>query len=333
MPGDVFASLIGAPIQEGMTDITPYDAKVATDRAFSLGYSAANPFHSGVSGSTSSVSPVTFTLPANVVITDIGAAPIVILVNKTNNADGHLGSAAVTNVNRFTLAGLLDGTFTRTRDIIKDDGLPAVTVTVFNREALSGTYNTMEYCIPNNAECKTTQESGYAPGTNVVGNRVRVIGTGQMTANVNSTADSLGYSFWSAGNFAGLTNTKYITVDGVDPIQDSYAGGAYPANPPLSHVADGSYPVWSVLRMVTIGPISTDVANIINNPIPGDFIPVKFLRVFRSHRATKDLPVASNGLVSGTTEAGADAGGAIFLINNELDYNDATGGELTDIRQ
>ncbi len=130
---------------------------------------------------------------------------------------------------------------------------PNSLTTVVLREPLSGTYNTMEYGVPNSTTRFTSQDVGltqpagqkacHPDGTpvnpmNIVnaegGYRNRAIGTGQeisvvenLTAPLAGTPqepDSLGYSFWGTSNFAAATatNAKYLKVDGVDPIEDSY---------------------------------------------------------------------------------------------------------------
>lgn len=84
------------------------------------------------------------------------------------------------------------------------------------------------------------------------GLRNRVIGTGQMIAtgnngncgagpvNSSSWVDSsgttcitpsvLGYAYWSLGNFGAKSNIKYLTLDGIEPLQSSYS------------VNDGNFP-------------------------------------------------------------------------------------------
>jgi hypothetical protein len=127
---------------------------------------------------------------------------------------------------------------------------------VFIREPISGTYNTMDFNIPNAADIAgdyaqgtgrvTGQEQGVNPantscttkpctvvsgnplyslytptvGTGNGSSRARVIGTGEMISTLNSTPDSLGYAFWGFSSWAPSKagNLKYLTVDGVDPL-------------------------------------------------------------------------------------------------------------------
>jgi hypothetical protein len=134
--------------------------------------------------------------------------------------------------------------------------------------------------------------------------RLRSIGSGEEvkatlgtynTGAGNAAVDnSLGYAFWSYGNFQPLCNTTggsdtcpgsyighYLTVDAIDPLF-STDGGQFdsPVNPggafnppycnvtgtnqncfaiPFTHVKDGSYPLWSLLRIVTFAPVTAKV--------------------------------------------------------------------------
>lgn len=102
----------------------------------------------------------------------------------------------------------------------------------------------------------------------------------------------IGYAFWSYGNLNVLCNTlsgttcsgsptwlgHYLTVDGIDPIFTT-PGGEFDATPnpsgpfnppvcdftvtcptvPFTHIKDGSYPLWSILRTVTFAPVAGKV--------------------------------------------------------------------------
>jgi hypothetical protein len=195
--------------------------------------------------------------------------------------------------------------------------------------------------------------------------RLRAIGTGQEIPDalgLNNTgaeavSDGIGYGFWSYGNFAKATSTvgHYLTVDDTDPLfstsggygygstverNDSLAAwnlpqcnlGSLPCTTtiPFTHMYDGKYPLWSLLRVVTIangGATTTltppfvldivaydqiEVANAARNT--ADFVPFLTsltntgtlaapvwtgnlnLGVFRSHyKATGDPIVQNNG--------------------------------------
>jgi hypothetical protein len=104
----------------------------------------------------------------------------------------------------------------------------------------------------------------------------------------NTTVDnSIGYAFWSYGNFdplcsgiasGGTTCTgsfigHYLTVDSIDPLFSTSGDNPNPTanDPPVcditgstptcfllpfTHIKDGSYPLWSLLRLVTFAPVS-----------------------------------------------------------------------------
>jgi hypothetical protein len=106
------------------------------------------------------------------------------------------------------------------------------------------------------------------------GDRHRVIGASQMekgtkcpsgTGGVCNVADSLGYNFWSFGNFSAVGNQAgfgYLALDGVDPLYPTYTAGLIPtctagtncdeskAFPSglFPHLVDGTYRAWSLLR-------------------------------------------------------------------------------------
>ena len=149
------------------------------------------------------------------------------------------------------------------------------------REPLSGTYNTMEFDIVRSLEVNSSQENNVTPPTDNPlnqsyasgGSRQRVVGTGEMVSEVGATPDALGYAFWGFGNFAGvLSTTKYVTVDGVDPIKQSYTNGALPSctTPPcpgavtFPHLLDGTYPIWTFLRIVTVSPMPSGIQSLYN---------------------------------------------------------------------
>ena len=334
------------------------------------------------------------------VVQSLGATPILVIVSP-RNVNG-LGSLAVNNVNRGTLAGYLDGTYGTSIDMVPQAfTTPTVPINVMIREAVSGTYNTMEYNIPNSIESQTSQDiglaavntgnpatgtanepysgpyplsycvgatvgytpdSGYGSATSgktwgtgtpynplqeqdtrtSVGNstRSRVIGTGNMVAAVENVTDSLGYAFWSQSNFSSATpgTVKYLSVDGVDPIQEVYTNGEIPTikddligNVSLSHVKDGSYPIWSNLRMVSAAAQQSALAQLISDaqsfvtPNYPDFVLVSQMEVVRSHFTPPGVTypggTPANGDPSATAEAGGDVGGLPYSYQADGQYN------------
>jgi hypothetical protein len=366
----VYTALNGLAFNAAMTDIRPEDALFATNRALApltmnrsgLGYGPppiGQPILSAFS--SKSAVPVQFALSSNDPISgdpitftyttaSTGSAPVVVFVNTTNTGLGHTGNVFLTNVPRFTLAWALNGNLTRVRDLFNIHAtLPAFPLHVILREPLSGTYNTMEFDIVRSLEVGSSQENNVTPpGDNPLnqsyasgGTRQRAIGTGELISECGSIPDCLSYSFWSFGNFAGVLNTtKYLMVDGVDPLRGGYIGGAFPACNPapcpgllaFPNIQNGLYPIWSILRIVTVSPMPAGIQQLYNaalqeaSQIP-DFVPVGQLTVFRSHYNQSGV-TASNGIISGLSEAGGDMGGAIFPIPDDKDYYADTGMEI-----
>ncbi len=395
MPQDVFDTIDAGNnvFNAGMTDITPADAKVATQRLFDNGYSPTNGVK-GISftgsGSTTSPSTTTTTLPVDFNLAArayslfaVGAAPMMIVINKNDTSLSGIGN--LDNINSQNLAYCLDGTFKRTSSINNDAAARNTNkgLVTFLREGLSGTYNTTEYCIPNTVRYQTTQEAGvtgaaatnplrqatyngapFAIATTTVGTatvgttttltatdtggRVRGIGTNGVLNCANFTTNSLTYAFWAVSQFTDVNtlaplfpNLKYLTVDGIDPIQDSYTGGNFPLSTSLKNVKNGAYPIWSILRACVPPALINNAgdfrdtflnATAANNG--ADVVAKNDLLVFRSYRATADVLSPSNGIVNlNSPEAGADAGGMVFSINNEFDFNLDTGASLINLRQ
>jgi hypothetical protein len=195
--------------------------------------------------------------------------------------------------------------------------------------------------------------------------RGRVIGTGEMVKTVANTADALGYSFWGFSNFQPYTTLKYLTVDGVDPLYSgpasnpngpgviptctTGAGGVVTSCPLLTfpNVANGGYPIWSVLRVVADPTDSTLIAGAMvayaqhaaASTLP-DFVPATALTVFRSHfnqivvTSNSDDIGPNNGFKTGVPETGGDMGGAVLTIQSEIDYiNDTGGSQQTNLNQ
>lgn len=177
------------------------------------------------------------------------------------------------------------------------------------REPLSGTMTTTEFNVFRTVETMketpkaASQETGVnlttvcslgvncadplylpGPGGSV---RYRAIGTGAEIGGVSGVggvknlADSIGYTFFSFGNVNPLAGTpgssgtaggkgRYVTLDGVDPINHAYGPYAFDGQnylagqlpnciapcqanggTSLPNVRNGSYGAWSVIRAVT----------------------------------------------------------------------------------
>jgi len=255
----------------------------------------------------------------------LGAAPVMVIANYSSTASGHFGdpALAISDINVQPLAIALSGGSTTSvppavnalntgfhiRDFSTAPGASAAAdpgLHTFIREPLSGTYNTMEWCVPDSARFAgdfafgvgrmTGQDSNVAanplsqtaPNT---GTRKRVIGSGEMVAQVNNNADGFGYTFWNFSSFQGKACTsiscvngtnalKYLNVDGVDPLfngasanpngigvlpQCTTSGGVIVSCPqlPFTHIVDGTYPVWSKYRAIYDASDPTNLAAVL----------------------------------------------------------------------
>ena len=301
----------------------------------------------------------------------IGAQPIIVGVAPASDTAGIAGA---TDINGFTLTLFFQGVLGRTTDMFGPTTTRAVDVYV--REPLSGTYNTFEYSVPNGTQYHASQDfsncngsgtvnqnpmgTGASSGFNigvpaisgVTPGRHRAIGTGDMTTAINAgtaTNNRMGYFFWSAGNAASRPNIKYLKVNGIDPLQDTYtANGILPgsggvgdpgvgANITFSGLKAGNYPIWSVLRLVG-SPNNAFIGNMLTalNTITGsqhDFVPLSSLKVWHSHffinsigmttaqAATGNTIATANDLCTGTTaEGGGDAGGSVVTVAANKDF-------------
>jgi hypothetical protein len=293
-------------------------------------------------------------------ITTLGAKPIIVAVSPA----GGSGVGAATDINGFTLALFTGGVLGRTTDLLG----PTLTspVTTLISEPFSGPYNVMEYSVPNSSQFHISQDDSncdgnggvYSSSLNIQSTngvypayRVRALGTSEMITQIQAataTDQRLGYFYWSAANASTFTatNGKYLTVNGVDPLQDSYTDGVLPgvdSAHPLSNVTFkwlnmGDYPIWSVLRIISQSPVPIGVTNLISaaqalNVTQHDFIGAPDLQVWHSHFY---LPlvgqnIAGNGTTISTPndlcpapnalpEYGGDLGGANTLKQDNYDF-------------
>jgi hypothetical protein len=388
IPAAVISAVNGQRYFVVGTDIRPEDAKFASKRMFTtcgttltrepfgastystqgLGYQTAKTgvgtqvlsffstkLFNVIDFNISGTDPITSKAVRGFNVTTVGAQPIIVAVSPVPAAGTGIGAAS--DINRETLAEFLDGTSGRSTDLHGPTTANAVTALI--REPLSGTYNTVEYSIPNTVEFRTSQDANNCSGTVVHSNpmniasangkvagaaRKRVIGTGEMVAELQAaTTDTLGYYFWSVGNSSAFTatNGKYLTVDGVDPIQDSYSGGVIPATGTgvtFKNLNAGDYPIWSALRLVSASPTPAGVTNLVSaaqtlNSTQHDFVTLPNLRVWHSHFAISSVGVTTpaNGssissandlcaTVGALPEAGGDAGGSTIQKQKNLDF-------------
>lgn len=381
LPQAVYNALNNQPFNGAATDVRPEDALFEVNRCLApldpvnytgLGYGpgpVGQPIYDSFNSPPTSATPVAFALTGQDPIsggtipawttTPVGAEAVIVFVNTTVSGSGHFSSSQFNNINRWTLAEVLNGTLTRTRDITNIAGLPAIGIPVLLREPTSGTYTTLEFNVPRNVEINSTQELGVDPSQpdgnplNITyasgGSRRRVIGTGEMTKEGSEIGDAFGYAFWSTGNFAKyLTEEKYLSVDGVDPLnyswyqsQGSFPNCVYPCKGliPFVNILNGSYPIWSILRMATNLPVPPGIASLIktvqstaSNGFP-DIVPYSSMKMFRSHfdRPGEAAP-ASNGNAGEPPESGGDVGGAVFPIQADEDFFSDTGTQLLQLK-
>jgi hypothetical protein len=311
------------PVNVAGTDIRPEDAEFATARALTtvgsnvgswgplsvstnqylgLGYNNGDSVESDYSGSVFHV--INFTLPTTFYTQPVGADPVVVAVSSTDASGIGFNSSNITNLNKSTLALYLDGTLGETRDALTPGSTETTSnpTTVILREPLSGTYNTVEYNVPNTLALGTSQDVGEDqlasqknnPATLPAGStwnplhiqnatwgnlRRRAIGTGQEinalfgTGGLTAPENGLGYAFWGVSNFAPAASStstiKYLTIDGVDPLFANYTAGVIPttttelASVNFPHIKDGTYPIWSLIRLVyTNSSLSTTVLSL-----------------------------------------------------------------------
>ncbi len=307
----VYGALNQVALTAANTDIRPEDALFATNRAITLGYSVTNPIESYFS--TTVAHPVKFSLStgvadpvsgqiipaANAFVTlPIGAAPIVFLVNSSLSAATNL---RVTEGGTNNAAKLFGGTGACAGNLL--DGVAStVALSPIIREPLSGTMNTTEFTNFSLHAGGSSQETGIT--TNPAhqpcgsGDRDRAVGTGEEVKAIAGTTtpvvtNGVGYSFFSNESTGASTAYKYITLDGVDPINASYSNGALPTCPvvnnqyscPIANGASfpnlrkGTYRSWSMYRLVTDAShetnakkLVTQAQTLVNSNIP-DFVP------------------------------------------------------------
>jgi hypothetical protein len=230
---------------------------------------------------------------------------------------------------------------------------------VIQRDPLTGIYNTLEFDnVRDQANVTKSQEEGVDPSTDNPLNisvthtdgsttsRQRAIGTSEEVKELIATEDAIGYNFFTFGDFSSAgTKLRYLTVNGVDPLFASYSGGTLPTcsssgcagTVTFPHIADGTYPLWGLLEVITAKKVPAGVTAIVNAAatevanVP-EWVPVSQLQVFRDHY-TQSGKAGSNGYKTGSPEAGGSMGGAILNIQADLDSITDTGKEIVNEKQ
>lgn len=345
-----------------------------------LGYNGANPnigvpiqgdgIYGGgtfnvVNFNITGLDPITSAAAPSFSVSTVGAQPILIVVAPTT--DGAVGQ--MTDITAYTLSQFYAGNLGRTTDLAGVSvGEP---MDFLEREGLSGTFNVFEYSIPQSTQFHTGQltancnaggtvlqnpmQLDTAPGVFGPGvvYRATTIGTGNMASFINSAPNGkpvLGYYFWSAGNVKGKTVSKYLKVNGIDPIESQIGtppagcpnpwvytgiipGSGAVGDPGVSCVTfnslnAGDYPIWSALRLV--GPpanpgVSAMITALNNlNVLQNDYIKPANLAIWHSHFQINGQPAnANNGpqFCGGSLgEGGGDAGGSTMLGINDTHF-------------
>jgi hypothetical protein len=307
-------------------------------------------------------------------VTTVGAQPIIVGVGP-NDTTG-TGLNLVSDIPSYVLMNFYNGSLGRASDLFSSTStvIQPWAVTTLVREPLSGTYNVFEWSLINNSQFHDSQDAFNCNSTGGVfinpmdlrslngkpangggqfAQRRRVIGTGEMVKQLGLATDTdnrLGYFFWSAGNAAGTggANVKYLTVNGIDPIQNAYSNGTLPGSggpgdPGIGAVTfknlnAGDYPAWSALRLVSRSPGTTAVTALVSalqglNTTQHDMITLANLNIWHSHYYLPALGsnVSANGATINTAndlcntagalaETGGDAGGATILVKANNDF-------------
>jgi hypothetical protein len=277
---------VGPTAQIGAPILSSFDTASFTPIGFALS-GGNDPINTGVPV------PAYTTVP-------IGAAPVVFAYNNGGSYSASV-SNLVTGINgygsagaNYYLANLFDGTTVcdTTSKAFGGSGAGGGTaITLLLREPISGTMNTTEFSLFRTTGNTTdSQEKGVInptrapynplnlPCTAGGGSRRRGIGTGEITGNINTIANSLGYFFFSfansakvVGSAAAVGNYNYLLLDGVDPIglpattnqELPYCSGtSCPASQWTNSVTypnlrNGTYKAWSLYRW-TVYDTNTD---------------------------------------------------------------------------
>ena len=298
--------------------------------------------------------PITGAAVPSYTTNTIGAQPELILVGP--NTDGAV--AQMTDITNYTLSQYYAGNLGRTTDLAGVTFAEPMNFLV--RESLSGTYNVFEYSNPQSTQFHTGQETGNCTaGGNVLQNpmhlatapgvfagavnRIRSIGTSNIYKFVDAAPNGtpvMGYAFWSAGNVAKSAQTRYLKVNGIDPLLPAgqYNGllpGSLEAGaPPIANVTfdglnAGDYSIWSALRLVAPSPVPAGVTNVLTaldnlNVLQNDYIKRANLAIWHSHFQINGQPAnAANGplfCAGGAVEGGGDAGGSTMLGINDTHF-------------
>jgi hypothetical protein len=331
--------LVGSPILSG------YPASTGQANVLAFNITGKDPFND------TTIPPFT--------VTAVGAAPIVFVIERDK---GQLAKLA--NASEIQLQQVFSGTDCNASAF----GLPTGDINIFLREPLSGTMNTTEAnvfrrpTVYPDAVLGLSQENKVdGPVNNPLkgqsgtctggGARYRAIGTGEevkavLTSGSAFTAktDGIGYTFFSYGNVSSIADNPsygYITLNGVDPIFQTYGStidpgqptvagelpaaanlpatcaggaGAFPCNEvdiwkngfSFPNLRNGTYRAWSLLRIVTTAGITTTNA-------------LALIKASNSFVVTSVPDYVPAGVVAGTLDLG------LKLLRSHYQQKDGAG--------
>jgi len=280
------------------------DPRAGHSGQYLIGYGIQSKFATGIAN------PVSFAISGNdpfsgdpvtpFVTIPVGAAPIIFLAN---NAGGSATSTA-TDITTANASALFSGTGGCAGSLVTGVSASAALLPIL-REPLSGTMNTVEFSVfdpgGNSQETGINNGNLAAPNGNInplqlpcgSGTRYRAIGTGDEVKDVETQTNAVGYAFFSFESTGANANGRYLTLNGVDPLYGAYSTGALPScgsgagylscpvagGSSFPHLRDGSYPAWSIYRIVTDSAhqanaqaLATEAETLVNSTIP-DFVP------------------------------------------------------------
>jgi hypothetical protein len=285
-PGHSSEFLIGNAIESA------FSADIAVPASFALA--------SGTDPITGQSTPYQYIYP-------VGAAPVIFLANT-------LSGSSVQNAtgigNSYDASALFSG-------VAEFNSVPCAQslavgatgpISPVLLEPSSGAMNTVEYSVFV-ASGGHSQETGVSavydnPLQQPCGaaTRYRAVGTEDEANAIAAFPSTIGYAFFSYEstgpyrNYNGVSSPrayKYLQLGGVDPINATYTNGALPGCPVVNgsyncpitagqsflNLRNGTYPAWSIYRMITDYSGQTNVATLVtqaqksvNIAIP-DFVP------------------------------------------------------------
>lgn len=303
------------------------------------------------------------------------------VLTRTQDITGLSGSTPIEEIQREPLSGTyntFEFNLTRTHAIqnSQEDGVYPANPTTYNPLSYKAASGGLRFRAIGTGEM-VKAINGAAPShvsnsnTTALSNRIGYTfwsyGNVLPLANASCSSSITG-TFPVAATVSCTTNPTghYLTVNGVDPLFNTPADNPQgPLNPPtcgttafatlpcptipFTHIDDGSYPIWTIVRMITDGSqvvdSTTAIGKIYNTLTTTsatkffDFEEFGNLSVFRMHRGAswgaQGNPNAFFNPVNGTVcaapfpahsasftgqDMGSDVGGGVITIKADLDF-------------